>query len=386
MTWQDELRQLDEKLASGLISADDYRKRRDGLLAAAANPAKPADPPPDAQQGTGSESTQLIQPVAPPPKPAGPPPDSDRTQAVPQGGWSLQPSYQQPQPPKQSADAERTQVVPGVGSPPGGFPQQQFPPQQPQWGQQPQPQDDGFSSPHWSGPSLPPAPWATNEPWNNNEPWVKQGPEAFENGKSRGKVIAISVVVVLLIGLGVGAWLIWGKGGGEPNNPPVAQSSAVSTPTTPPKVPNAMDIADLPGQQIDQQVKDFAGVSRIDYLTKEEIAAYQTAQSTDAGMVISQLDGSAGRVIVLVTKAGSADLAAAAVKSLVEIQVGYKATKVTGMPTGVTATQAADVIRGHFASKDKVVRIEVQAKDPAKLSSSFQDVLNDQLKVFPADG
>src|SRR3954454_6801121 len=37
MAWQDDLRELDEALSAGRIKADEYRKRRDDLLAAASS-------------------------------------------------------------------------------------------------------------------------------------------------------------------------------------------------------------------------------------------------------------------------------------------------------------------------------------------------------------
>ncbi|TCO64581.1 hypothetical protein [Actinocrispum wychmicini] len=390
MTWQDELRQLDEKLASGLISADDYRRGRDALLAAAANPARPAEPgpgptPPGSGESSGVESTQLIEPIGPPPQPrpmgpTGLPSDSDRTQAVPQN-WTPQPSYQQPRP-VGGNESDRTQVVPSVGqpqSPPGGFPQQQFP-QQPQgaW----QSGNEGFSSSPWNGPELPAAP-----PWGANEPWVKQGPEVFEGRSgSRGKVIAIVVAVVLLVGIGVGAYLIWGTSNGSGGSPQTSAAPPSTTKTTPPKIPNAMNIADLPGQQVDQKVKEFGTVAKIDYLTPEEIAAYQAAQAGESGMMISQLPGNTGRVVVLVVKAGSAAQAQSTAAKLVEIQLGYKATQLSGLPSNVKGTQVSDVARAHFASKDLIVRVEVKSADASRLMSVLQDVIEAQLKVFPADG
>ena len=62
MTWQEELSQLDGALASGQISADDYRRERERILAvatgggggqnppAAGAPAQPGIPVPE-QQG-----------------------------------------------------------------------------------------------------------------------------------------------------------------------------------------------------------------------------------------------------------------------------------------------------------------------------------------------
>jgi hypothetical protein len=85
MDWQDELRRLDKQLSEGEISAQDYRRMRDELLAEASAPA----------QGRGSmwssarpEGQSPQQPTPPPaPAPAAPPApvsthDADQTQIV----------------------------------------------------------------------------------------------------------------------------------------------------------------------------------------------------------------------------------------------------------------------------------------------------------------
>ena len=117
MTWQDELRQLDEALAAGQLSAEDYRRQRDDLLSRSASMPSRRPPPPapaDAELGP----------------PSGP-------QPVPPAG-----------------------TLPGPGTPPGGQPTQaqqppKFPP--PQFQQPPQ-----FPPPQFqqqSGPFPPPFRW-----------------------------------------------------------------------------------------------------------------------------------------------------------------------------------------------------------------------------------
>lgn len=114
MTWQDELRRLDEELAAGRLSADDYRQRRDQLLAAAnSNPS------------TGG------QPVV---------------QAPQQAPWQQGPQQQAPQ-----------QQAPPQQAPQQQTPQQQGPPQQPQ--QWPAP-----SSAQPGNPFPPPFRWETTAP------------------------------------------------------------------------------------------------------------------------------------------------------------------------------------------------------------------------------
>src|ERR1700743_1596341 len=91
MSWQEDLHQLDTALAGGQISADDYRRRRDELLAKASGGApdqstpgspagQPSTPPPGfAQPGTpppGFAQPNPQQHTPPPgtPQPGTPPP------------------------------------------------------------------------------------------------------------------------------------------------------------------------------------------------------------------------------------------------------------------------------------------------------------------------
>lgn len=131
MTWQEELRKLDEDLANGSLSADAYRQRRDQILSAAVTAAPPEAP---ATPGQG-DSTQIIEPVSPPsgvPQPPAqqnqpPQQNAQPSGPVPQNSEATQvvPSY--------DSSAERTQAVqpwqgqypqgPGMQSPPAGFAQ-----------------------------------------------------------------------------------------------------------------------------------------------------------------------------------------------------------------------------------------------------------------------
>lgn len=393
MTWQDELRQLDVELASGRITADEYRTRRDRVTAAAANPSgsAQAEGPQQTANNPGSqpvESTQLIAPVtggqARPPRNAPPPQhggDADRTQAV-KPAWGAQ----------DPGDAERTQAVPRSGfpqggrppaSPAGGFPLPQY--EQPGgW------QGEEQMPPQWSGAELPAsAPWATSGfdsgfDSGRSDPWgAKQGPEVFEDsGPKTAKIVAIVAAVVLLVGLGVGAYFLWGQnpGGGQAQQPP-----ATTKPAPPSKQPNPMKIADLPGRQQDTKIKDFAGVQGLTYLTPEEASAYQDAQPGKSAVVTSQLDNG-GRVIVLVVQVSSANAANNAVNGLVDLQLAFKATRVTNPPTNVQVTKTADTIRGHYVSGDQIIRVEVSGRNQSATTASFNSVIESQLNNLPADG
>ncbi|MEU5258683.1 DUF1707 domain-containing protein [Amycolatopsis sp. NPDC021455] len=234
MTWQEELRRLDEELAAGNLTADEYRARRDRVLSMAVStgdqsqaqaPAQPAQP----QTPSTAADTQIIAPVSPPDHQANAAEatqvvsaadaSGERTQAVPpwqqqhpnspSGGFP-QPMQQQPPPPY------------GQHSPAGGFAQ---PMQQNPWGA---PQQD--ASPPWGGSEFPPL-----APPSNNADWISQGPESFQTQPSsgKGKKIAFAVVAFLVVaGLGFGVWALFIKDGGSPT-PPVAQSSSPQPPPAP---------------------------------------------------------------------------------------------------------------------------------------------------------
>ncbi|AXB45975.1 flagellar basal body-associated protein FliL [Amycolatopsis albispora] len=272
MSWQEELRKLDEELASGRLSADDYRIRRDQVLSSAVapgeNPAsggfaqqqapqqqpmfqpqqqqppqqpQPQQQPPQAQPG-GADATQVVSPVSPPqgtPQPnsaeatqivPSADPGADRTQAVPR--WQTQappqPNYQQPgypqQPPNSPAGGFAQPGYQPQGPHSGGFNQQH-----PQQQQQPQPgwnQPEGDLSPPWGGSEFPPL-----SPASSSE-WTRQGPELFEesSGKGKGGKVALLALVALLVvgGLVTGGILLFS--GDEEPNPPVAQSSQAPPP------------------------------------------------------------------------------------------------------------------------------------------------------------
>ena len=240
MTWQEELSQLDGALASGQISADDYRRERERILAVATGgggggqpqtgpqpvaqqPGPQGGPQPGPPPGQGSGPVNRGQDAFPPPfkwtterpnqTPAQQGGAEERTQAVP----SAQ-NAEKTQIVSNESDStqivdmndtaskgpgpsfgDRTQLVPQVppNSPPQGMPAQP-------WGQQ-------------QGPPPPQGSWGPQQqsspPWENQEelvpPWAGyqgQGSELFESDEptGRGKLWAIIGVVVLLLAVGGG--------------------------------------------------------------------------------------------------------------------------------------------------------------------------------------
>lgn len=380
MSWQDELRRLDEELATGRISADDYRSRRDAVMASAVSPSPEPAPP--------SESTTVMpqiptgQPT--PPQPGDPdktqivsgrPPDSDRTQAV-GGGWVATP------PPNTPDDPNRTQIVPGV--PPQAYaggrgprPAPGFDQNQPPW------QSEEPLPPSWSGQDFPPLA-ASNAP-----EWTLQGPEVFESEKKSGagKVFGIIAIVVVLLGVAAGAYFLFrpdsnqaSPGGGDKTT-----NETTTTTSEKPKGP----IAELPGDQQNMaQVKTFEQLKSIDYLTQQEIALYEQGGAGDASVAIST--DKDVRIIVVVVTMQSPEAAVAARDALGALQLNFNLVARQSEP-GVVASANPNasngpLLRAHYASGNKVVRIQSQGKDGDVAGQLFDQVISDQLERLPADG
>lgn len=387
MSWQEELRKLDEELASGRLSADDYRVRRDQVLSSAVGQPDTQQSPPPQNGGNNADSTQVIAPISPPQgTPQQQPPadnSADRTQAV--QPWQLQ---QQ----QQAGDAGRTEYVAPPQtpySPPHGFPQSG--PASPAAGfpqaQQPWNAPESDQSPPWGGGDLPPL-----VPTGDSG-WVQQGPESFEDKPKKGngaKIGAIVAAVVVLAGIAVGAFVLWGgdSGGGS-----TEQTSAAPAPTSVQAPPDPMAVADIPGTAENyDSIKSFTQIPALNYLTSDELSTYETAQASDVKFVVHNLDGGA-RVIMMLTEVNSPAAAQNAVSQLLATQVRNGATRVTDTPAGVLASSvdskdgAAAQIRAHYAHDNVVVRIEVTAPGSLQTArTNFDSILDAQLKVLPSNG
>ena len=411
MSWQEELRNLDEELASGRLSADDYRLRRDQVLSSAVaygDPAQqqvqqpgqqpqqpfqqqpPAPPQQQTPQPTGqssADSTQIIAPVHQPPQQNGG--EGERTQVVP--NWQQQ----------QQADPNRTQVVPPVASPPGGFPQQGqsssaggfpqqghaspaggFPQQQQQHGyQQQQPQQQGWTdsdaSPPWGGSDFPPI-----SPVGSTE-WVKQGPELFEDkpkGKG-GKIAIIAIVAVLVLaGLGVGGYFAFSGGGDTPPDSTAAPQPSQPQPAPPssskPKTPEELLFEKIPEQSGEEDPKSgaipVAQLADITGMEKAEAdlviaagvkqAAYRGSQKQpdETGPQPAKISIT---VIPLTSPGAAGDL----VKQLRQYQTTNGFVQITeplpGMPPKLNFQKKIDgdkgTYRGTWISGNNIVRVDI---------------------------
>ncbi|MDT7797297.1 MAG: hypothetical protein QOI78_730 [Actinomycetota bacterium] len=243
MSWQEELRRLDEELAAGQLSADEYRTRRDQVLSSAVGVQ---DPQPQQPPSPGADETQVIAPVSPPggiPQPQQQQPgDAERTQAVswqaqqphagatafvppaqpfsPPGGFASPQQTQQPQQPVDD-NPERTQVVRNTGEYQPNYQgySQQPPPPQPGWNQVP----PGAAAPPWGADDATP---------QHDANWMRQGPESYfetksGSGKKKGITIVAAVLVVLLAG-----FAIWWFGLRGDSNNNVADPTSSGNPTS----------------------------------------------------------------------------------------------------------------------------------------------------------
>jgi hypothetical protein len=411
VTWQEELRRLDEDLASGRLAADDYRARRDQVLSAAVTPSAP-QPAQDSAESSQANETQIIRPVTPPqgsapqdnsPQGSNPPQPSaeatqivsaadvgaERTQAV--SNWQTQqPSpaggFQQPQSPP--GGFQQPQYNPGPASPAGGF-QQQYQ-QQPAWNA---PQED--VSPPWGGSDLPPITPA------RNSDWVAQGPEAFETKQSSGKgrKIALSVLgVVVLAGLGFGVWALFINNPGPDN--PVAQptQTAPVAPTSTPKplpqppaikpepADNATALVTPPGT-----VRDGGGSFDLTKLKSSKLLPDSVVSALDQGSMTSGLlkastDGS--------TTIGLYALSLPSSQSASTVAQAYATTQQTGglpasrdlsmqgVPVYAT-TSGAGVFRAVYVLYNRVVIVEAFGSNRAAAQADFKTLLAQQVTNAP---
>ena len=368
MAWQDELRELDSALATGQISADDYRRRRDEVLSAAqSGPPQPEErgpfPPPfnwnatPANQGgqPGTDATQVV------PNAGTRTPDAERTQHVR---------------PVTAPDVDRTQVVPQSQRPPGptsgGFPAQQF--AQPNWS------TGGDAAPPWGSGSA--------DVWGGT-----QGPEVFEE-KSSGagrRIAIIAVVVVVLAGLGVGAYFLWGRDGANTAGGDTSTSQAPTTTTTPPK---PKTVPDGPFVEVPGTVRQFKTLSIEEAVTAkvptlEEAQLLQSVNVVDVRFAVSTDDSTALSKGIWAFNADDAGAAATVLEKLDELYQAAGFQLVSGSPDGVlvrhlpvTDVNKVATYRAHYLSDGFVVRVEAYSPNEATAGTAFEELLTRQLADF----
>lgn len=412
VSWQDEVRRLDEDLAAGRISADEHQQRREELTAqGGAGPGSTAsqDSPADGQAGAPDDTAgsgtggQSDQPIGTPNSPFPPAfrwestPPNETTQVIAPVGGEDNESAERTQVvhnPRQSPpgpsydDSERTQVVQaGPPLPPPysqpGYPQPQYPgsENQPSWAQQ-------ESAPPWMSSDLPPI----QEP---NAGWMMhQGPEFFEPEKKDSgvvRIVAIAAAVAVLVGVALGAWFLFGRGGPDQAQPQQSTQQQPAAPTSPPPV-DPLAPADVGGSMEYKQVTTFQDVVTAAFLTEDEESDLQAAGAGASRLLVTNFPQ--GKATILVTQVTSSASAATALQQLASLQVGYGFSPRTG-PAGVQTFEVLDksdvppTLRALYASNGRVVRIEMRGNSPGEapsgVTAKFEQVLAQQLEKLPAD-
>lgn len=391
MSWQEELRNLDEELASGRLSADDYRIRRDQVLSSA---VAYGDPSQQQVQQPGQAPQQQFQ-QQPPQQPGQPIADSTQIIAPvnqPQGGDNAERTQVVSNWQQQQADPNRTQVVPPVASPPGGFPQQgpaspaggfpQQPQQQHGYPQQQQPQQQGWTEqdagPPWGGSDFPPI-----SPVGSTE-WVKQGPELFEDkpkGKG-GKIAIIAIVAVLVLaGLGVGGYFAFSGGGDDPADPTAQPQQSKSQNQPPPssakpKTPEELLFDKIPEQSGDEDPK--SGVIDVNQLVSiAGLEQGEVDQIVSAGVKQVAYRGSQkqpdetgpqpAKISITVIPLTSPGAATDLVKLLRQYQTSHGFVQITeplpGMPAKLNFQKKIEgdngTYRGTWISGNNIIRVDI---------------------------
>ncbi|WP_024876929.1 flagellar basal body protein FliL [Saccharomonospora piscinae] len=425
MTWQEELRKLDESLASGNLSADEYRTRRDQILSSAVSS-------PDQGEGSAggdgnADSTQIIAPL------------SDQQQQNPQQG----------QPPQQGGDAtqvvsstdagpERTQAVQPwqaqhpqahppqqggqyPGSPSGGFPQphqaQQSPaggfpqpqssppggfaaPQNQQQQQQPwnAPQHD--SSPPWGGGEFPPL-----TPQGSPEWGVSQGPESFDepepSGKGR-KALFSALAVVLVAGIGTAVYFLFIAGGDSQTAQPPAPSTSQQQP--PPQTPTSTPLpkppppkeepADNEAALIDPPGEERPGAGPFDYEVLESNSDMLPPTVIDAlgdtdmgdGLLKTTVDDDITFGLYSIEVGSEDDAVSVANEYGVAQQEGgipaQRKLSMQGVQVFGAGASEYTVLRAVYTLYDRVVIVEAFSEDE-DVESVFTDLLDEQVNHAP---
>jgi hypothetical protein len=420
VTWQEELSQLDGALASGQISADDYRRERERILAVATGGGQQGPPTPGGgmTQGQGQTQGQGAGQGAGPVnrgQDAFPPPfkwtterpgqgAEDRTQAVSpaektqvvsnnNAADSTQIVDMNDSPSKGPAPSfgDRTQFVPKIppNSPPQGMPAQNWPPP---------PDQQGSPQGGW-GPQAAP-PWE-GQPEELVPPWAgyqAQNSEMFDSdepSRGHGKVWAIVGVVVVLLAIAGGVlWLtVFNKKddtaqGDQKQQQQQQQSTNKPEPTS--EKPKPFGPLYVP-EGTTQGGKQYTAAA----LEKSK------ALPTPDVVLLKQAGLNQARAVVVVDDSTTIDLWAfdtddppSLVNDFTSDQGRFGFKKVPAeSQNGVdvytsqqkSASRTVFVYRAHYTAGDNVIRVETFDPQKAKAKDKFEAALKAQLQLTPPD-
>lgn len=352
MTWQEELRQLDSALAGGDLAANEYRKRRDEILAAASSAQPPSaiiGPPTGPQpvvapEGDNAEVTQVV--------------DAQETELVTDADKTQVIS-------KIPGDAESTQVVNSSERTQTINP---APPVQQGWTARPPDPAVSFGLPRQQTMPAPVTPNDAQNLFGNARP------------RSRGKgwLIAAATVVVLAVGAGA----IWYFGFNE-DETPAAGPTTENTTTAPPPLVNVADI-ELPGEPATNNGEmDIAAARTAGVLAEQEAILLE-----EAGITVVEYSGSTeGAYRFLLYSYPSSDDTGAVETTekvaAVQEQLGLQPAELTDVPEGVQVTQfgneQAAVLRALYTHGDTTIQLcvlQVPIGGAEELQEQFRTALD----------
>jgi hypothetical protein len=373
MTWQEELRQLDSALAGGELSANEYRKRRDEILAAAssAQPPSPVIGPPagprpegEAEETNGSENgseaagdnagdnaevTQIVNVDSG---------EADQTQiidAATVGGASANGNGEAT---SAAGDVERTQVV--TAEAPPAQPQQAPPPpqapQQPVWATQlPDPHAATGVFPRqqpMTGPAV--TPMDAQDLFTSNK---------APSGARKPWLIGVTVLVVLAL-VGAAVWFFAFRD--DDTQPAAGGDTQPDSTSEQASAPEPVDITkiELPGEPA-------ANAGEMDISRASELKVIAPAEATllaGAGADSLVYSGAADgdyRFLLYSFQAGDEKAAEELTGKVVDVQkqLGFQDTEVQDVPKGVKASQVtnpqASALRGVYTYGDTTIQLVV---------------------------
>ncbi|HEX2297646.1 MAG TPA: hypothetical protein VHH34_03860 [Pseudonocardiaceae bacterium] len=411
MTSSNELKQLDEDLAAGRLTHDEYVRRRNELQpdveqtdrssssSGPANESPPASPFPPAfrwEPSPPDESTQVIRPVTP---------DSGTGQGGDPGQGGDMSETTQIVPKLDEQDSERTQVVQARPQPPPSYSSvHQAPPDAYQ-----EPPDRDWTSypvdtsaPPWAVSDLPPVddqPAGKQSFPDQQSGWMRQGPE-FEAPAAPPKtkqivgIVLVAVLVLALVGAGV-AYVISqdsaDQAGGTNQPAPQEQQPPQELPAPPPAGPRPPDtmqaLIEPPGQlraggglfDLPQLLSDPKG------LPANVVSALSSAGMTDGVLKAStRVESTIGMFAFTVRD----EQAAIDVKrAIVDEQHGLQQDQ-SRAQQGVTVLGTAEdspstTYRAVYVLYDRVILLEVFGSARNGVLANFDSLLEEQVNYAP---
>lgn len=384
MTWQEELRQLDSALAEGQLAANEYRKRRDEILAAAssAQPPSPVIGPPTGPQpvltaddgdnggDNGADNAEVTQVVNVKSD------EADETQIIDATTMAGAKNGEAP-----------TQAVTPPTSPAPPVPATPAPQQQPVWSAQPP--DPAVPPPGMFPPQQPqPMPGPSVTPMDAQDLFTSNKPPA---GSKKPWLITVAVLVVLAVAGGAVWFFGFRDTGGDGNN--TAQNQEPTTTSEAPAPPPPVDITGIelpgtPGKNSGEM--DIARASELSVIAPAE-GALIADTGVDKLVHTGSLDGDLS-YLLYAYKSEDAAAATELAGKLVAIQkqLGYEETDVDGVPAPVTVTSVvndkAAAMRGVYTYGDTTIQLSVLQKpagDGDELRTRFRDAMTTVTDAAP---